>query len=73
LIYDVIRGDHNLFVRVDELEEAWMIFTPILHQLEREKIVPISYPFGSRGPPEADELAKRYGFIHSKTYTWKKE
>jgi glucose-6-phosphate 1-dehydrogenase len=39
LIYDVLRGDHNLFVRVDELEAAWKIFTPILHKLENEKVI----------------------------------
>lgn len=38
LIYDVLRGDHNLFVRVDELEAAWAIFTPLLHYIEREKV-----------------------------------
>jgi len=71
LIYDVLRGDHNLFVRVDELEAAWAIFTPILHQLEREKVQPISYPFGSRGPVAADELAARYGFERTQGYEWK--
>jgi len=70
LIYDVLRGDHNLFVRVDELEAAWKIFTPLLHTLEKEKIVPKIYPFGSRGPPEADELAARYGHYRSQTYKW---
>lgn len=38
LIYDVLRGDHNLFVRVDELEAAWAIFTPLLHHIEKEKV-----------------------------------
>jgi glucose-6-phosphate 1-dehydrogenase len=73
LIYDVIRGDHNLFVRVDELEAAWKIFTPILHQLEKEKIKPELYEFGTRGPASADNLAKRYGFIRSENYEWNKK
>ena len=30
----------------DELAEAWRIFTPILHKIEREKIKPIPYKFG---------------------------
>jgi len=72
LIYDVIRGDHNLFVRVDELDAAWKIFTPILHELEREKVKPEPYPFGSRGPLSADELAKSYGYLRSEGYEWKK-
>jgi len=71
LIYDVVRGDHNLFVRADELEAAWKIFTPILHKLDKEKIKPVIYEFGSRGPAAADELTKRYGFERSKGYEWK--
>lgn len=31
------------FVRKDELSEAWRIFTPLLHQIENEKIRPIPY------------------------------
>jgi len=71
LIYDVLRGDHNLFVRGDELEAAWDIFTPLLHTLEKDKIAPTVYPFGTRGPPAADELAARYGFQRSEDYKWK--
>jgi glucose-6-phosphate 1-dehydrogenase len=63
-------GDHNLFVRVDELQAAWRIFTPVLHQLEGEKIKPKEYSFGSRGPPEADDLAVRNGFVRSEGYHW---
>jgi len=70
LILDVLRGDHNLFVRGDELIAAWHIFTPILHQLEEEKIAPILYKFGSRGPKEADDLIKKYGYLRSEKYTW---
>jgi len=70
LIYDVLRGDHNLFVRVDELEAAWAIFTPILHKLEGEKIKPEIYPFGSRGPTSADALTSRYGFERNEGYVW---
>jgi len=63
LILDAVRGDQNLFVRVDELAAAWRIFTPVLHGLEREKVQPILYPFGSRGPIEADQQALRVGWI----------
>jgi hypothetical protein len=38
LILDVIRGDHNLFVRADELAAAWRIFTPLLHAIENDKV-----------------------------------
>lgn len=72
LIYDVIRGDHNLFVRVDELDAAWRVFTPILHQLEKEKIQPEIYPNGSRGPPSSDALIARVGYLRP-DYEWKKQ
>jgi len=58
LILDAIRGDHNLFVRVDELAEAWRIFTPVLHFIDAGGIKPLPYEYGSRGPAFADEMAK---------------
>lgn len=30
LILDVINGDKRLFIRNDELEAAWKLFTPVL-------------------------------------------
>ncbi|KAL6040782.1 Glucose-6-phosphate 1-dehydrogenase 1, chloroplastic [Balamuthia mandrillaris] len=74
LILDVVRGDHNLFVRHDELMSAWAIFTPVLHELEQnEEERPYTYPFGSRGPPEADDLVRRYGYERPENYTWIKK
>ncbi|XP_030626022.1 glucose-6-phosphate 1-dehydrogenase isoform X2 [Chanos chanos] len=70
LILDVFCGSQMHFVRSDELREAWRIFTPLLHQIEKEKTVPINYTYGSRGPPEADELLKRVGFRYEGTYKW---
>ncbi|KAJ2805549.1 Glucose-6-phosphate 1-dehydrogenase [Coemansia helicoidea] len=63
LILDVLNGDHSNFVRSDELDEAWRIFTPLLHQIEAEKTAPLPYAYGSRGPEGADEFArKRAGY-----------
>jgi glucose-6-phosphate 1-dehydrogenase len=70
LILDVFSGQQTHFVRTDELAEAWRIFTPLLHQIEREKIKPIPYVYGTRGPKEADELATKVGFKYSTTYKW---
>jgi glucose-6-phosphate 1-dehydrogenase len=56
LILDVFLGSQTHFVRTDELAEAWRIFTPILKQIENDKIVPFKYKYGSRTLPEADEL-----------------
>lgn len=46
LILDVFCGSQIHFVRSDELAEAWRIFTPLLHQIEREKIKPKLYKYG---------------------------
>ena len=46
----------------DELKEAWAIFTPLLHRIEREKVKPIRYDFGDRGPPESDQMLKDRGY-----------
>eukprot|EP00475_Leptophrys_vorax_P007655 TRINITY_DN1484_c0_g1_i1.p1 TRINITY_DN1484_c0_g1~~TRINITY_DN1484_c0_g1_i1.p1 ORF type:complete len:620 (-),score=175.14 TRINITY_DN1484_c0_g1_i1:51-1826(-) len=70
LILDCMRGDHNLFVRNDELVAAWHIFTPILHQLENEKVKPIIYKAGSRGPVEADQMLVDNGYVRTKNYVW---
>lgn len=72
LILDVLRGKQATFVRDDELKAAWKIFTPLLHRIENEKIKPIEYKFGGRGPPESDELIARAGFkYHSGEYQWR--
>uniref|UniRef100_A0A8C3NDI2 Glucose-6-phosphate 1-dehydrogenase n=1 Tax=Geospiza parvula TaxID=87175 RepID=A0A8C3NDI2_GEOPR len=70
LLLDVICGNQMHFVRSDELREAWRIFTPLLHQIEQRREPPIPYPYGSRGPPEADELLRRAGFLYEGTYRW---
>jgi glucose-6-phosphate 1-dehydrogenase len=52
LLLDVIRGDQTLFVRSDEVEAAWKLYTPIL-----ENRPPVTfYSAGTWGPPEADRL-----------------
>lgn len=46
LILDVFYGSQVHFVRSDELAEAWRIFTPLLHQIDREKPKPVPYEYG---------------------------
>ncbi|KAM4695820.1 glucose-6-phosphate 1-dehydrogenase isoform 4-T4 [Rhinophrynus dorsalis] len=70
LILDVFCGSQMHFVRSDELREAWRIFTPILHQLEKDKIKPLPYKYGSRGPSESDVLMQNVGFRYEGTYKW---
>ncbi|CAH1121003.1 unnamed protein product [Ceutorhynchus assimilis] len=72
LILDVFCGSQMHFVRSDELSEAWRIFTPLLHQIEEERIRPTPYVFGSRGPKEADELLMKNNYSYSGSYKWYK-
>jgi glucose-6-phosphate 1-dehydrogenase len=60
LLLDAIEGERRLFIRSDELDAAWSIFTPALKELEEKKIIPEYYPYGSRGPVGAHYLAARY-------------
>ncbi|KAI1294762.1 Glucose-6-phosphate 1-dehydrogenase [Halotydeus destructor] len=70
LILDVFTGSQMHFVRNDELQEAWRIFTPLLHTLEHRKIAPVPYVYGSRGPKQADDLLAMYGYRFYGTYKW---
>ncbi|KAG7978739.1 hypothetical protein I3843_05G096900 [Carya illinoinensis] len=60
LLLDAIAGERRLFIRSDELDAAWALFTPLLKELEEKKIIPEYYPHGSRGPVGAHYLAARY-------------
>lgn len=71
LILDVFCGSQIHFVRSDELYEAWRIFTPLLHKIEKEKPVPIPYKYGSRGPKESDHFCDKHDFKYTGTYQWK--
>lgn len=74
LILDAINGDHSNFVRDDELDVAWKIFTPLLHWIEGrdgKAPRPLPYPYGSRGPQELDRFVQKYGFKRvGQEYTW---
>jgi glucose-6-phosphate 1-dehydrogenase len=57
LLVDVMLGDPTLFVRADEVEESWRLYTPVL-----ENPPPIVfYPADSWGPKEAQALAEQWG------------
>jgi glucose-6-phosphate 1-dehydrogenase len=57
LLLDVLAGDQTLFVRADEVEASWRVFTPILE----ERPPALSYPAGTWGPEAADALLAKYG------------
>ena len=47
LILDALKGDHSNFVRDDELDASWRVFSPLLHYLDDNKeIIPMEYPYG---------------------------
>ena len=52
LILDVMTGDQTLFVRSDEVEESWRLYTPLLDS----GAVPDDYCAGSWGPERSDQL-----------------
>jgi glucose-6-phosphate 1-dehydrogenase len=56
LVLDALRGQQASFVRADELERSWEIFTPLLHRIERENIRPHQYTYGSSGPTQRDRF-----------------
>lgn len=61
LILDVLRGRQASFVRADELERSWEIFTPLLHQIEEENVRPNIYEYGSTGPEQREAFMEESG------------
>jgi glucose-6-phosphate 1-dehydrogenase len=53
LLFDVITGDQTLFVRADEVEASWRLWTPLL---DRADLPLLPYPAGSWGPEAATGL-----------------
>jgi glucose-6-phosphate 1-dehydrogenase len=60
LLLDLMLGDPTLFIRADEAEYAWEILEPVMRAWSESREVS-SYPAGTWGPEEADELLERDG------------
>jgi glucose-6-phosphate 1-dehydrogenase len=61
LLLDCVAGDPTLFTRHDEVELAWQLMTGILDAWQGGAAAPHgSYPAGTWGPPEADEMVDRW-------------
>lgn len=56
LLFDAMTGDPTLFIRTDEVREAWRICDPILSAWASDATPVERYPVGSWGPPGADAL-----------------
>jgi glucose-6-phosphate 1-dehydrogenase len=67
MFLNTARGDQALFVSSDELVEAWRIFTPMLHQIDREKPKPVLHPFGIM-PTGYGQFCSRNGVTLSPTW-----
>ena len=59
LLYDAMIGDATLFIRTDEVTQAWTIVDPFLQAWGEAGIPLARYPAGSWGPREADHLLER--------------
>eukprot|EP01059_Diplonema_ambulator_P004689 TRINITY_DN14401_c0_g1_i1.p1 TRINITY_DN14401_c0_g1~~TRINITY_DN14401_c0_g1_i1.p1 ORF type:complete len:558 (+),score=137.18 TRINITY_DN14401_c0_g1_i1:87-1760(+) len=70
LIYEAVQGNATNFVRSDELDAAWRIYTPLLKQIEAGSVKSVPYAFGTRGPPEADERKYKLYSRGINNYTW---
>lgn len=61
LLTDVIRGDQTLFMRRDEVEQAWAWIDPIIAGWQEYYPQPHRYAAGSWGPSQAIGLIEREG------------
>ncbi|MGH9190487.1 MAG: glucose-6-phosphate dehydrogenase [Acidimicrobiales bacterium] len=61
LLLDALVGDPTLFIRSDEVAQAWRIVDPVLSAFEEGDLPLARYEAGTWGPPEADELLRRDG------------
>jgi glucose-6-phosphate 1-dehydrogenase len=64
LVLDAMIGDGTLFIRGDEAEESWKLYTPVLKFWQsqgREGMQ--SYPAGSWGPEASDKLLTSRGHV----------
>ncbi len=61
LLLDAINGDATLFVRRDEVEEAWRWVDGVAQALSEAGLAPKPYAAGSWGPSGAFALIERFG------------
>jgi glucose-6-phosphate 1-dehydrogenase len=61
LLLDALVGDATLFIRTDEVEQAWRIVDPILQAWGDDNTPLARYESGTWGPAEADRLLEADG------------
>lgn len=73
LLRDVLNDNHSSFVRDDELEVSWGLFTPLLEFLEGpDGPYPLPYQYGTRGPEPLNAYLAANGYHHQghQNYQW---
>ncbi|MGI9022992.1 MAG: glucose-6-phosphate dehydrogenase [Acidimicrobiales bacterium] len=61
LLLDALVGDPTLFIRADEVEQAWRICDPVLKAWTTDDVPLARYEAGTWGPAEADRLLEDDG------------
>ncbi|MGH9292333.1 MAG: glucose-6-phosphate dehydrogenase, partial [Acidimicrobiales bacterium] len=61
LLLDAMTGDPTLFIRADEVEQAWTVLAPVQAAFAADSLALAHYPAGSWGPESADELLEASG------------
>jgi len=62
LLLDAMKGDATLFIRNDEIEQAWDLLDPVLNRWQEDASFPVeTYEAGTWGPPAAAGLLRANG------------
>jgi glucose-6-phosphate 1-dehydrogenase len=61
LLLDALVGDPTLFIRSDEVQQAWRIVDPLLEAWQADEAPLARYDAGTWGPRQADQLLERDG------------
>lgn len=61
LLLDAMVGDATLFIRSDEVAQAWRVMEPVMSAFADGSVPLARYKAGSWGPPESDRLPARNG------------
>ena len=56
VLFDALLGDPTLFIREDEVEQAWRVVQPLIDGFAQDALPLAFYPAGTWGPDEADAL-----------------
>jgi glucose-6-phosphate 1-dehydrogenase len=56
VLFDALQGDATLFIREDEVDQAWRVVQPLIDAFEAGTVPLHLYPAGSWGPEIANDL-----------------